>query len=98
MSVMEGDLIRQDASTLARAIAEGEVSSEEVTRAHLDRIAQVDGEVHAFLHVLNDEAVETARAVDARPSPRRRDWGRDARGPTVARCEKKISLISVMGF
>ena len=66
MSVMDGDLIRQDASTLARAIAEGEVSSEEVTRAHLNRIAQVDGEVHAFLHVLNDEAVETARAVDAR--------------------------------
>lgn len=66
MSVMEGDLVRQDATTLANAIAAGEVSSEEVTRAHLDRISQVDGEVHAFLHVLNDEAVEAARSVDAR--------------------------------
>ncbi len=66
MAVMEGDLVRQDAATLARAIAEGEVSSEEVTRAHLDRIAHIDGEVHAFLHVLNDEAVESARAIDAR--------------------------------
>ena len=66
MKVMEGDLVRQDAATLATAIAAGEVSSEEVTRAHLDRIAAVDGEVHAFLHVLNDEAIEAARGIDAR--------------------------------
>ncbi len=66
MAVMEDDLVRQDAATLASAIARGEVSSEEVTRAHLDRIAEVDGEVHAFLHVLNDEAMESARAIDAR--------------------------------
>ena len=64
MAVMEGDLVRQEASVLAEAIASGEVSSEEVTRAHLDRIAQVDERVHAFLHVLADDALETARGVD----------------------------------
>jgi len=61
---MDGDLVRQDAVTLAAAMAAGEVSSEEVTRAHLDRIAAVDERVHAFLHVLTDEALESARAVD----------------------------------
>ena len=66
MATMEGDLVRQEAVVLAQAIAAGEVSSEEVTRAHLDRIAAVDERVHAFLHVLNDDAIESARAVDAK--------------------------------
>ncbi|HAN70031.1 MAG TPA: Asp-tRNA(Asn)/Glu-tRNA(Gln) amidotransferase subunit GatA, partial [Actinobacteria bacterium] len=65
---MDGDLVRQDAATLARAIADGEVSSEEVTRAHLNRIDEVDDRVHAFLHVLHEEAIDSARAVDARRS------------------------------
>ena len=63
---MENDLVRQEASVLAAAIASGEVSSEEVTRAHLDRIAAVDERVHAFLHVLGDDAIAAARAVDAK--------------------------------
>jgi aspartyl-tRNA(Asn)/glutamyl-tRNA(Gln) amidotransferase subunit A len=63
---MEGDLTRQSATVLASAIAEGEVSAEEVTRAHLDRIDEVDGSVHAFLHVLHEQALETARGVDHR--------------------------------
>ena len=42
------------AAALADAIAGGEVSSREVTQAHLDRIAAVDGAVHAFLHVSAD--------------------------------------------
>ncbi|MBI1352191.1 MAG: Asp-tRNA(Asn)/Glu-tRNA(Gln) amidotransferase subunit GatA [Actinomycetales bacterium] len=63
---MEGDLTRQSATVLADAMAQGEVSAEEVTRAHLDRISEVDGDVHAFLHVLSDEAVEVARGVDRR--------------------------------
>ncbi len=61
---MEADLVRQSAVELAGAIARGEVSAEEVTRAHLDRIAAVDGEVHAFLQVLDDQALEVARGVD----------------------------------
>ncbi len=65
-SSLEGDLIRQQASVLAEAIAAGEVSAEEVTRAHLDRIADVDDRVHAFLHVSGEAALEAARAVDAK--------------------------------
>ena len=59
-------LIRNNASVLAAAIAEGEVSSEEVTRAHLDRIAAVDERVHAFLHVDADGAIAAAKRVDAK--------------------------------
>ena len=59
-------LIRNNASVLAAAIAEGEVSSEEVTRAHLDRIAAVDERVHAFLHVDTDGAIAAAKRVDAK--------------------------------
>lgn len=58
------DLIRQSAATLAGAIARKEVSSEEVTRAHLDRISQVDERVHAFLHVHPESSIARAREVD----------------------------------
>ncbi|WP_155372010.1 Asp-tRNA(Asn)/Glu-tRNA(Gln) amidotransferase subunit GatA [Catellatospora vulcania] len=60
------DLIKLTAADLAGKIAAGDVSAEEVTRAHLDRIAEVDGRVHAFLHVDDSGAVEAARAVDAK--------------------------------
>jgi aspartyl-tRNA(Asn)/glutamyl-tRNA(Gln) amidotransferase subunit A len=59
------DLITQSAASLAAALAAGSVSSVEVTQAHLDRIAAVDGDVHAFLHI-NEAALEAAAAVDAR--------------------------------
>ncbi|MGV3732870.1 MAG: Asp-tRNA(Asn)/Glu-tRNA(Gln) amidotransferase subunit GatA [Microcella sp.] len=61
---MSSDLIRSSAADLAARLAAGEVSSVEVTQAHLDRIAAVDGDVHAFLHV-NAAALETAAQVDA---------------------------------
>jgi aspartyl-tRNA(Asn)/glutamyl-tRNA(Gln) amidotransferase subunit A len=53
------------AAELSDRLAAGEVSSVEVTQAHLDRIAAVDGDVHAFLH-LNEKALETAASVDAK--------------------------------
>lgn len=59
-------LSRRSAADLAAALRAGDVSSVEVTQAHLDRIAAVDGVVHAFLHVCPDEALATAREVDAR--------------------------------
>ena len=61
---MSADLTRQTAATLADMIASGEVSSREVTQAHLDRIAAVDGSVHAFLHVSGELALAQADAVD----------------------------------
>ncbi len=58
------DLVRQSAAVLAEAIAAGEVSSREVTQAHLERIVDVDDRVHAFLHVDAQGALEAADAVD----------------------------------
>src|SRR5262245_35550152 len=60
------DLTRFSASALAAAIASGEVSALEVARAHLDRIAAVDEQVHAFLHVDREGALAAAKAVDAK--------------------------------
>jgi aspartyl-tRNA(Asn)/glutamyl-tRNA(Gln) amidotransferase subunit A len=58
------DLIRLTAAELADRLTAGEVSSREATQAHLDRIAAVDGDVHAFLHV-NEGALAAADAIDA---------------------------------
>jgi aspartyl-tRNA(Asn)/glutamyl-tRNA(Gln) amidotransferase subunit A len=58
------DLTRLSAAELVAKLDAREVSSVEVTQAHLDRIAAVDGDVHAFLHI-NAAALETAAAVDA---------------------------------
>ncbi len=58
------DATRMTAAELGRRLAAGELSAEEVTRAHLDRIAAVDDRVHAFLHVDGDNAIEKARAID----------------------------------
>src|SRR5690554_4559001 len=59
------DLTRISAASLAEKLQAGEVSSVEATRAHLDRIAAVDADVHAFLHV-SSAALTTAKAVDAK--------------------------------
>jgi aspartyl-tRNA(Asn)/glutamyl-tRNA(Gln) amidotransferase subunit A len=42
----------------------GAITSVELTQAHLDRIAEVDGVVHAFLHVNASGALATAAEVD----------------------------------
>ncbi len=60
------DLIRSTAAEMAVALAAGEVSSVELTRAHLDRTAAVDGAVHAYLHVDEAGALAQAQDVDAR--------------------------------
>ncbi|MEU8167961.1 Asp-tRNA(Asn)/Glu-tRNA(Gln) amidotransferase subunit GatA [Micromonospora sp. NPDC049004] len=60
------DLTRMTATEIAALVAGGETSAVEVTRAHLDRIAAVDEQVHAFLHVDTDGALAAAREVDER--------------------------------
>ena len=62
------DLIRSTAAELAQHLADGTVSSVEITQAHLDRIAQVDGDVHAFLHVNPELSLAAARDSDQRRS------------------------------
>lgn len=58
------ELIRLTAADLAQKIANREVSSVEVTQAHLDRIEKVDEQVHAFLHVDTQGALAAAKSVD----------------------------------
>ena len=62
------DLIRSTAAELAQHLADGNVTSVEITQAHLDRIAQVDGDVHAFLHVNPELSLAAARDSDQRRS------------------------------
>ncbi|QUH04604.1 Asp-tRNA(Asn)/Glu-tRNA(Gln) amidotransferase subunit GatA [Saccharopolyspora erythraea] len=52
------------AAELAGRLSAGEVSSVEVTQAHLDRIAAVEPVVHAFLHVDSEGALAAARKAD----------------------------------
>ncbi|MFK4804818.1 Asp-tRNA(Asn)/Glu-tRNA(Gln) amidotransferase subunit GatA [Microbacterium sp. ZW CA_36] len=59
------DLTKLSAAALADKLAAREVSSVEATQAHLDRIAAVDADVHAFLHV-NEHALDAAADIDRR--------------------------------
>ncbi|MDM7884199.1 Asp-tRNA(Asn)/Glu-tRNA(Gln) amidotransferase subunit GatA [Curtobacterium sp. RHCKG23] len=62
---MTDDITRLSAAALADALVARDVSSVEATQAHLDRIAAVDGDVHAFLHV-NEHALAVAKSIDSR--------------------------------
>ncbi len=63
---MSTPLVERSAADLAAALSAGETTSVEVTQAFLDRIAEVDGAVHAFLHVDAAGALAAARASDER--------------------------------
>jgi len=60
------DLTRGTAAELAGLLRAKQVSAREVTQAHLDRIAAVDGKVHAFLHLAADQALAQADDIDDR--------------------------------
>jgi len=57
-------LIDRSASDLARAIARGDVSSEEVVRAHLARIDAQNPRINAVVARLDEEALAAARRAD----------------------------------
>jgi aspartyl-tRNA(Asn)/glutamyl-tRNA(Gln) amidotransferase subunit A len=50
-------------------IQSGKTTAEAVCRAALDRIAALDGSLHAFLHVDAERAIAKARALDALDAP-----------------------------
>jgi aspartyl-tRNA(Asn)/glutamyl-tRNA(Gln) amidotransferase subunit A len=60
------ELIRKSASELAELLTGREASSVQIVQAHLDRISDVDGTIHAFLHVDAEGALVAARDVDQR--------------------------------
>ena len=59
-----GEITGLTAAELAGKIAARELSSVEVTQAHLDRIAEIDDRLGAFLHVSGAEALVAAKAAD----------------------------------
>ena len=58
------DLIRKNASELVELLNTKQVSSVEVTQAHIDRTNAVDGDVHSYLHVSPESALATAAEID----------------------------------
>ncbi|MGZ8770079.1 MAG: amidase, partial [Aeromicrobium sp.] len=58
------DIIGMSAAELSKALVGRKLSSVEITGAHLDRIAAVDGDIHAFLHVDNEGALAEAALID----------------------------------
>ena len=54
-----------DAWTLAAQLARRELSAVELMRACLDRVAERDGEIHAFVQLDPNAALAQARALDA---------------------------------
>ena len=58
-------MITQSAAAMSEALSKGEVTSTELTQAHLDRIAGVDSSVKAFLHIDAEGALAQASRVDA---------------------------------
>ena len=58
-------VIKQTAAELAARIHSGELSSVDVTQAHLERISKVDEQLNAFRHVDAEGALEAAAKVDA---------------------------------
>jgi aspartyl-tRNA(Asn)/glutamyl-tRNA(Gln) amidotransferase subunit A len=51
---------------IATQVRRGEVTAESIVEGAIARIAASDGGVHAFLHVAREEALEQARAIDAK--------------------------------
>jgi Asp-tRNA(Asn)/Glu-tRNA(Gln) amidotransferase A subunit family amidase len=59
-------LVNLTATEAAAEIARGATSAEDYTRACLERIDAVDGEIKAFVHLDRDQALAQARALDER--------------------------------
>ncbi len=58
------ELLRWTAAELSDRLVAGDVSSVETVRAHVERIAEVDPDVHAFLHVAGPAAIARAEQMD----------------------------------
>jgi aspartyl-tRNA(Asn)/glutamyl-tRNA(Gln) amidotransferase subunit A len=68
------DVVGLTAWQCRELLSSGQVSACELTRAYLDRIAAVDGQVKAYLLVDEEGAMAAAAAVDARPLSERLPW------------------------
>ncbi|MGL5631389.1 MAG: amidase family protein, partial [Azovibrio sp.] len=59
-------MIYSSLKELAAALAARKISSVELTRLHLDRIARLNPELNALITVDPDKSLAAARAADAR--------------------------------
>lgn len=57
-------MIKCTVAELSAALAAGDISSIELTQAYLNRIAQYNGELNAFITVCEETALEQAKAAD----------------------------------
>ncbi len=64
------ELLNRSATEIARAIRDREVSSEEITRAALERINEVNPKLNAVVVLAHDRALDEARARDAETARR----------------------------
>jgi amidase len=58
--------IRLSGIAQARLVREGDISSEDLIRAHLDQIGHVNPRLNAVVELLEQEALQAAKAVDAK--------------------------------
>src|SRR5918995_6786837 len=61
----DDDLTKLSIGEAGRRIAARELSPVELTRAYLERIERVDGQVNSFITVTAEQALEQARALEA---------------------------------
>jgi Asp-tRNA(Asn)/Glu-tRNA(Gln) amidotransferase A subunit family amidase len=61
---MSSSLLHKPATEIIRAIAGGDVSAEDVVRAHLEQIDRLEPQINAFVDVRRDGALADARAQD----------------------------------
>jgi amidase len=63
------EILKLSGVAQARLIREGDISSEELVRAHLSRIDEVNPAINAAIDILRDEALEAARRVEPGSGP-----------------------------
>lgn len=59
-------IVNKSAIEMSQLLRNGEISSVDLTKAHLERIDEVDGQVKAFLHVDREGALAQAQLVDTK--------------------------------
>ncbi|MEY4163112.1 MAG: hypothetical protein RLZZ79_64 [Actinomycetota bacterium] len=57
-------MLEESAVRMSAALEAGEITAVELTQQHLNRIAEVESDVHAFLFVDSDGALAQAKSVD----------------------------------
>ena len=61
---MNTTIIHSTLSQLSQRLQDGELTSTQIMQAFLDRIAQTEPAIHAFLSLAGEQALDQARALD----------------------------------